>query len=84
MRHFLLRHHPRYWNGSAKETQSFFPKNWSVQDIQGGIEEIMRQNSADLAAGVGQKGKRQISGTYRGRTCTVGFKHGKIGQFYCK
>lgn len=34
MKHILERHHPLYWNGTVKATQSFLGKKMTVKDIQ--------------------------------------------------
>jgi hypothetical protein len=33
MTHFLTRHHPNYWDGSVKQSQTFF-NNWTVRSLR--------------------------------------------------
>jgi Glu-tRNA(Gln) amidotransferase subunit E-like FAD-binding protein len=81
MKHILERHHPNFWNGSIKKTQSFFDENMSIDDITNAIHDIMKQNR-DTLIERGTKGMYQIKGTYNGADYVVGFKNGRIGQFY--
>ncbi|UAY71470.1 T7SS effector LXG polymorphic toxin [Bacillus paralicheniformis] len=84
MKHILERHHPKYWDGSVKATQSFFKKDLSTEDIANAIESILKQNRGVLTEKDfrGTTGKQQITGTYNGVKYVVGFKKGRIGQFY--
>ena len=41
MKHVLERHHPEYWDGSVKETQSFFDKDMSITDIQNKLIKLL-------------------------------------------
>ncbi|MCY8565308.1 T7SS effector LXG polymorphic toxin [Bacillus sonorensis] len=84
MKHILERHHPEYWDGSVKTTQSFFKKDLSIEDIANAIESILKQNRGVLTEKDfrGTTGKQQITGTYNGVKYVVGFKKGRIGQFY--
>ena len=43
MKHILERHHPKYWNGTTKTTQSFLSKDMSINDINNIIFDIMQQ-----------------------------------------
>jgi hypothetical protein len=81
MKHILERHHPNFWNGSIKKTQSFLDKNMSTDDITNAIHDIMKQNR-DTLIERGTKGMYQIKGTYNSVDYVVGFKNGRIGQFY--
>ncbi|WHX88036.1 T7SS effector LXG polymorphic toxin [Bacillus paralicheniformis] len=84
MKHILERHHPEYWDGSVKTTQSFFKKDLSIDDITKAIESILKQNRDTLTdkGFRGTTGKQQLTGTYNGVKYVVGFKKGRIGQFY--
>ncbi|MER5319050.1 polymorphic toxin-type HINT domain-containing protein [Streptosporangium roseum] len=81
MKHFLTRHHPKYWDGSTKASQSFFDAGMSVSDIEDAIKQVMQQNRATLTRR-GGRGKYQISGTVKGTKYVLGLNHGRIGQFY--
>ncbi|QUI20894.1 hypothetical protein HZI73_00585 [Vallitalea pronyensis] len=81
MKHILERHHPSFWDGSIKKAQSFFDKNMSVDDVSDAIHDIMKQNR-DTLINKGTKGMYQIKGTYNGTDYVIGFKNGRVGQFY--
>ncbi|EOC0588416.1 RHS domain-containing protein [Cronobacter sakazakii] len=83
MKHILERHHPEYWDGSVKAKQSYFPKKMSIDDISNAIEDVMKQNR-DILIDKGTIGKYQITGVSDGIEYVVGFKNGRIGQFYPK
>ncbi|MDC9589473.1 hypothetical protein PSI23_09155 [Xenorhabdus sp. XENO-10] len=82
MKHILERHHPCFWNGSIKDTQSFLSSDMSVKEIVHAIESIMKKHRKILI----RKGhsRFQIQGKYKGHLYIVGFKRGRIGQFYPK
>lgn len=44
MKHILERHHPEFWNGSVKETQSFLNGDLTITDIQNIVGEVISQN----------------------------------------
>ncbi|EMA3642297.1 hypothetical protein [Providencia stuartii] len=48
LKHILERHHPEFWDGSIKDTQSFFNKDMSVNEITNAIESVMKQNRETL------------------------------------
>ncbi|WP_275374552.1 RHS repeat-associated core domain-containing protein [Xenorhabdus bovienii] len=81
MKHILERHHPNYWDGSIKAKQSFLSPKMSTNDITDAIGNVMKQNR-DTVISKGSVGKFQISGQYKGQDYVVGFKNGRIGQFY--
>ncbi|WP_338686578.1 polymorphic toxin-type HINT domain-containing protein [Streptomyces acidiscabies] len=81
MEHILTRHHPKYWDGSVKKTQSFFDPNMSVSDVQNAIGEVMKQNR-DTLLQRGSKGMYQISGKVNGVDYVLGMNKGRVGQFY--
>uniref|UniRef100_UPI0023ED77F6 RHS repeat-associated core domain-containing protein n=1 Tax=Photorhabdus aegyptia TaxID=2805098 RepID=UPI0023ED77F6 len=81
MKHILERHHPDFWDGSVKAKQSFFSRDMSVNNVTDAIGDIMKQNR-DTLISKGSIGKYQISGQYKGQDYVVGFKNGRIGQFY--
>ncbi|MFC8733964.1 hypothetical protein ACFT5B_16050, partial [Luteimicrobium sp. NPDC057192] len=80
MKHFLVRHHPTYWNGSTKASQSFFDASMSVDDIHHAVGSVMRQNRDRLIEIGG--GIDQVEGVVDGVSYVVGVTRGRIGQFY--
>ncbi|MGY4739514.1 polymorphic toxin-type HINT domain-containing protein [Streptomyces sp. ATMOS53] len=81
MEHILTRHHPKYWDGSVKKTQSFFDSGMSVDDVQGAIGQVMRQNR-DTLVQRGSQGMYQIRGNVNGVDYVLGMNRGRVGQFY--
>ncbi|MDC9596950.1 hypothetical protein [Xenorhabdus anantnagensis] len=81
MKHILERHHPYYWDGSTKPKQSYFTCDMTVINIADAIYSIMKQNR-DTLVKKGHVRRLQIIGTYKGKIYTVGFKRGRVGQFY--
>ena len=83
MKHILERHHPEYWNGTIKNTQTFLDKSMTIEDISNYIGDIMKQNR-NILIEKGTVGMYQIEGTINNVTYVVGFENGLIGQFYKK
>lgn len=83
MKHILERHHPNFWDGSVKKTQSFLNKNMSIDDVSDAVHEVMKQNR-DTLINKGTTGMYQITGTVDGIDYVVGLKNGRVGQFYPK
>ncbi|MDC9591757.1 hypothetical protein PSI23_21380 [Xenorhabdus sp. XENO-10] len=81
MKHILERHHPCFWNGSIKDTQSFLSPDMSVKEIVYVIQSIMHENRHVLIK-KGCKRFYQIKGLYKGHWYKVGFDRGRIAQFY--
>lgn len=81
MEHILTRHHPNYWDGSVKRTQSFFDSSMSVDDVQDAIGQVMRQNR-DTLVQRGSQGMYQIRGNVNGVDYVLGMNRGRVGQFY--
>ncbi|WP_298555277.1 EndoU domain-containing protein [Streptomyces luteogriseus] len=81
MEHILTRHHPNYWDGSVKKTQSFFDSSMSVDDVQSAIGQVMRQNR-DTLVQRGSQGMYQIRGNVNGVDYVLGMNRGRVGQFY--
>ncbi|MEU6263196.1 polymorphic toxin-type HINT domain-containing protein [Saccharopolyspora shandongensis] len=81
MEHILARHHPEYWDGSVKAAQSFFDSGMSIDDVQGAIGEVMRQNR-DALLRRGSRGMYQIRGNVNGVDYVLGMNRGRVGQFY--
>ncbi|QLY81941.1 hypothetical protein [Clostridium intestinale] len=83
MKHILERHHPEYWEGSVKSTQTFLDKDMSIDDITDTISEVLKQNR-EMLIKKGTNGMYQIEGTINGVTYVVGLNKGRVGQFYKK
>ncbi|WP_160647841.1 RHS repeat-associated core domain-containing protein [Chengkuizengella marina] len=83
MKHILERHHPNYWNGTVKPQQSFFDESLSVDYITEAIQSVMKQNR-NVLIDKGTTGQYQITGVVDGIEYVVGFKNGRVGQFYPK
>lgn len=49
MNHILIRHHPRYWNGSRADTQTFFREDMTIADVEHVIAATVNQNRAAIA-----------------------------------
>jgi hypothetical protein len=81
MEHILTRHHPNYWDGSVKSTQSFFDPGMSIDDVQDAIGQVMRQNR-DTLLQRGSQGMYQIRGNVNGVDYVLGMNRGRVGQFY--
>ncbi|MEU8227944.1 polymorphic toxin-type HINT domain-containing protein, partial [Kribbella sp. NPDC048915] len=81
LEHILTRHHPKYSDGSVKKTQSFFGSSMSVDDVQGAIGQVMRQNR-DTLIQRGSRGMYQIRGNVNGVDYVLGINRGRVGQFY--
>ena len=83
MSHILQRHHPDYWDGSTKATQSFFDKSMSIGDVEGAVGAVMRQNHDELiriGSGNGKISRAQLTGfgfSWVFRTAALGssFQH---------
>jgi len=83
LKHILERHHPAFWAGKIKSTQTFLSLKTSVKDIEYTIQEVISQNR-DKISNMASLPKFQIEGVIDGITYVVGFTKGRIGQFYIK
>jgi hypothetical protein len=81
MQHILERHHPRYWDGSVRQAQSFFSEHLSVDGVADAISAAMRQNREQLIR-IGANRQGQITGVWGGITYVLGLNRGRVGQFY--
>ena len=77
----LERHHPKYWNGSVKQSQSFLDKNISISEIQDIASQVINQNRSKVSS-IGANGVGQIFGNVNGVDYVLGFNRGRIGQLY--
>lgn len=83
MKHILERHHPRYWNGTARRRQTFLDRNMSIDDVADAVLEVMKQNR-EIIIEEGTNSTHQIEGVFQSITYVFGFRNGRIGQFYPK
>lgn len=82
LKHILSRHHSAFWDGSIKDTQTFIPKDYRVEDIIEVIKAVFNQNR-DIIIKNGTNNKYQIKGIVDEVEYIVGIKKGGlIGQFY--
>jgi hypothetical protein len=81
MKHILERHHPSFWNGTTTASQSFFPKNMSVAEIENAIAEVLKQNPRRIAE-IGANGIGPMTGIVNGVKYQLGLNRGRIGQFF--
>lgn len=81
MEHILSRHHPDYWDGTVKAQQTFFEKGTQLNEIENAIDAIAKQNK-DIISKKGTNAIYQVTGSYNGKSYTLGLNNGKIGQFF--
>ncbi len=80
MNHILTRHHPKYWDGSSKAKQSFFPKDMTIKEIEDAATGVALKHRDELKR-IG-RGRGQVRATVDGREYVLGVSGGKIRQFY--
>lgn len=83
MKHMLERHHPEYWDGSVKSSQTFYNPNLSVADIKDIAMSIAKQKSSELAK-KGTNATFQVEGIVNGVEYVLGITKGHIKQLYPK
>lgn len=83
MKHMLERHHPKYWNGTAKTKQTFLNPNLSVTDVKKIALSIAKQNKKTLSK-KGTNSTFQVTGKVDGVTYVLGITKGHIKQLYPK
>ena len=83
MKHILERHHPRYWNGTTRSRQTFLDRSMSIDGVADAVLEVMKQNR-DKIIEEGTNSTYQIEGVFQGITYVLGFRNGRVGQFYPK
>ncbi|UOX93484.1 hypothetical protein MUY14_39135 [Amycolatopsis sp. FBCC-B4732] len=84
IKHILERHHPRYWDGSFKATQTFFDSRMTIPDIEDAIRQVLTQNQAKIIANGGTNANTAIEGVVNGVTYKGTVAGGKIVQFFPK
>ncbi len=82
MTHILERHHPDFWNGKSKETQTFFDRSLTPDDIADIAMEGLRQNRDHLAGMRTSTDYVQRPFTYNGQEYIIGLSGGRVGQLY--
>jgi pretoxin HINT domain-containing protein/thrombospondin type 3 repeat protein len=80
MNHILTRHHPRYWDGSAKKDQSFFDPKTTLDDIDNLVSRVVTANRDELMR-IGA-GRGQVRAVIDGQEYVLGVSRGRIAQFY--
>ena len=83
IRHILTRHHPSYWNGSTRTTQTFFRRNMNINEIENAIESVIGQNRQRLSR-LGANDSDKVEGVVDGIRYVLGVERGRIGSFYPK
>ncbi|MGU3494353.1 RHS repeat-associated core domain-containing protein [Xanthobacteraceae bacterium A53D] len=80
MDHILARHHPDFYDGSVKGTQTFFDRSVSINDIENIATQAVTQQRGPLSSG---NIFRTTRVDYNGTTYQVGFNpNGHIGQMF--
>lgn len=83
MKHMLERHHPQYWDGTVKKTQTFYNPNLSVNDVKNVAMTIAKSNSKTLAK-KGTNSTFQVEGSVGGVKYILGISKGHVKQLYPK
>ncbi|MEC2078459.1 hypothetical protein [Metabacillus fastidiosus] len=81
MTHMLTRHHPKYWTGQVKQSQTFYDSKLSVNDVKNIALEIAKQNNTTLAK-QGTNATFQVKGKVDGVEYVLGITKGHIRQLY--
>ncbi|PZT84502.1 MAG: hypothetical protein DI630_37005 [Gordonia sp. (in: high G+C Gram-positive bacteria)] len=81
MKHILERHHPKYWNGTTKKTQTFFNANMSLNDVRSLVHAAMKQKASTLRS-QGTNATFTVSGRVDGVNYTMRISKGRVVQFY--
>ena len=81
MKHILERHHPKFWNGTVKDKQSYFDAKTSIEEMQNVITSVLKQNRQILT----QRRTNEVfkvTGEYNGTKYTLGINNGRVRQLY--
>ncbi|MGL6095273.1 MAG: hypothetical protein ACRC7O_05670, partial [Fimbriiglobus sp.] len=81
MKHILERHHPNFWDGSVKASQSFFSRKTTIAEIQAAVGEVLKQNPG-VVSEIGPNGAGQMTGVVNGVRYQLGLNRGRVGQFF--
>ncbi|MDE9367237.1 hypothetical protein PZ938_16580 [Luteipulveratus sp. YIM 133132] len=80
MHHFLERHHPRYWDGSIKDRQSFLDPETSLEEMERLIRATLFANRHSIA-NTGSH-YRRLQARIDGATWVMAIDHGYVRMFY--
>ncbi|HEY9852037.1 MAG TPA: hypothetical protein V6D28_21360 [Leptolyngbyaceae cyanobacterium] len=87
MRHIFQSHHPKYWDGSREQYQTFFDEDMDYRDIVREIRKVVEENK-EILSSISANQQCQVSGTLgilNRRSYVLGVKSGRlIGQFFPK
>jgi hypothetical protein len=81
MKHILQRHHPEFWDGSIKKTQTYFSAKATIEELQNVITSVLKQNRETLATR-GAVRAFQVEGTVNGVKYTLGIERGQVKQLF--
>jgi RHS repeat-associated protein len=80
MIHVLERHHPAFFRGQPKATQTYFDRNMSIADVQNAIDGVLRQNTRQLLNNTDRV--VPLVGNVGGKDYFLKIDNGWIAQFY--
>lgn len=87
MRHILQSHHPKYWDGSQEQYQTFFDENMDYRDIVRAIRKVVEENR-EILSSISANQQCQVTGNIgllNRKSYVLGVKSGRIiGQFFPK
>lgn len=87
MRHILQSHHPKYWDGSQEQYQTFFDEDMDERDIVRAIRKVVDENR-EILNSVSANQQCQVTGSIgilNRKSYVLGVKSGRlIGQFFPK
>lgn len=81
IRHILTRHHPKYWDGSAKRAQTFLNPHMSISDVKALVHSALKQWPSTLKS-KGTNSTFTLSGKVDGVKYTFTVQNGRVVQFY--
>lgn len=83
MKHILERHHPDYWAGETKATQSFFDRKMSIHDIRNVAADLMSQpQNREIIQKMNAYEAKQLHGKVNGVDYVMGLNKGRVGQLF--
>ncbi len=80
LQHVLVRHHPDFWDGTTKTTQTFLAKRMSLDDVEHVVSEVLKQNRDTVMSG--GLSRFQVQGVVDGQWYRIGLRDGHVGQAY--
>lgn len=78
--HAFERHHPEYWNFTAKTTQTFFHNDMTLKEATSIVKQITKQNEEIIKNN--ESSFVRVIGKYKGEYYVVGYKEGRLRQFF--